>query len=607
MKRHFWIGALWAAVGGLGILSNSALAATKAERQRASAALVSKALESELAGANDQRMTQLGEALESTPDYAPALWHAGYVRSGKKWLKVDELARQQTQDSRLAAYRLARERQPDTVEGNLELARWCAGKKMREQQRAHLLRVVELAPNHAEARRALGHRLIDGRWRSEAELAQTRERLIREQADLANWRPRIEALRDKLTHDNRRLRDAAREDLGAISDPAAATAIEVVLAPYSEELAKLALAALHGMKSPAASVSIMRIALNSPWQSVRDDAAEKLSVRDKHHYVPYLLAGLAAPVRSQAALFATPTGQVFYRHVFFREGHEQNALGTVDTDYPLTPLHVGTRQEQEAARQVMFAARLDDAASKARAREIAVARQNAVIGASNERLIALLKKVSGEKERNSADSWWAWWDSYNEVSRPTEKPVYTAYGHWSIRAEDPLRYVNAPLPTRRAEPPRQRPHECLVAGTPVWTETGLKPIEQIRIGDRVLAQDVQTGELALKPVIATTERPPEKVLTVQIGSQTLRCTGGHPFWVAGRGWLKARSLEPGQAVHGVEGAATVGKVAEAEDAVTYNLEVADFNNYFVGPDKLLTHDVTSRRPNSAALPGLLRE
>jgi len=97
------------------------------------------------------------------------------------------------------------------------------------------------------------------------------------------------------------------------------------------------------------------------------------------------------------------------------------------------------------------------------------------------------------------------------------------------------------------------------------------------------------------------------VLAVQIGSQTLRCTGGHPFWVAGRGWLKARALEPGQPVHGVEGVATVGKVAEGEAAITYNLEVADFNNYFVGPDKLLTHDVTSRRPTSAALPGLLRE
>jgi hypothetical protein len=275
---------------------------------------------------------------------------------------------------------------------------------------------------------------------------------------------------------------------------------------------------------------------------------------------------------------------------------------------------------------------VSDALNKARARETAVARQNAAIGASNERLEDLLKKVSGERDRTTAESWWTWWDEYNEVSRPTEKPVYTAYGYGSMRFDDPLRYVpyrrprypssseatspptDAPSPTQQwtrgtTTPGRAAPgaYECLVAGTPVWTETGLTPIEQIRVGDRVLAQDVQTGELTFKPVVRTTERPPEKVVAVSIGGQTLRCTGGHPFWVAGRGWLKARWLESGHAVHGVEGAMAVEKVSESGVEATYNLEVADFNNYFVGPDKLLTHDVTSRRPTSAVLPGLMRQ
>ena len=34
--------------------------------------------------------------------------------------------------------------------------------------------------------------------------------------------------------------------------------------------------------------------------------------------------------------------------------------------------------------------------------------------------------------------------------------------------------------------------------------------EEIRIGDRVLAQDVETGELAYKPVLQTTIRPPNR-------------------------------------------------------------------------------------------------
>jgi len=594
------------------LLAGNLLAANRAERQRASADLVSSALASELAGENDRRMTKLGEALENTPDYAPALWHAGYVRSGKKWLKIDELARQQADDQRLAHYQLARDRQPDTVDGHLEMARWCAAKKMPDQQRAHLTRVVALVPNHAEARRALGHQLVDGQWRSQAELALTRERVTREAANLERWRVKMETLRDRLTHDNRRLREAAQAELSAIKDPTAAPAIEVVLAGHSEELAKRALDVLNAMPAAEASLSIMRIALGSPWQATRDLAATKLAGRDKHHYVPYLLAGLEAPVRSQAALFASPNGQVFYRHVFYREGQEQNQLGMMDTGYPLTAISEGTAREQQAARQQLLASRINDALSKARTREMAVARQNAVIGTSNERLNDLLKKVSGQTERSSIEAWLTWWDEYNEVERSKEKPTYVAYGYGQERFDDPLKYSQDPRRQRqqRAErnpDPLPPGHECLVAGTPVWTETGLKAIEQIRVGDRVLAQDVSTGELALKPVVTTTERPPEKTVELQIGGQTLRCTGGHPFWVAGRGWLKARSLEAGQGIHGVEGATNVDKVTEAPPAVTYNLEVADFNNYFVGPDKLLTHDVTSRRPTAAALPGLMQQ
>ena len=48
---------------------------------------------------------------------------------------------------------------------------------------------------------------------------------------------------------------------------------------------------------------------------------------------------------------------------------------------------------------------------------------------------------------------------------------------------------------------------CLAAGTPVWTDQGLLAIEKISVGDRVLAQDIETGELGYKPVLRTTTRP----------------------------------------------------------------------------------------------------
>ena len=49
------------------------------------------------------------------------------------------------------------------------------------------------------------------------------------------------------------------------------------------------------------------------------------------------------------------------------------------------------------------------------------------------------------------------------------------------------------------------------------TQTGLVPIEQVKIGDRVLSQDPETGELAYKVVLDTTERPASPMLRITVG------------------------------------------------------------------------------------------
>ncbi|MDW8366162.1 MAG: Hint domain-containing protein [Abditibacteriales bacterium] len=44
---------------------------------------------------------------------------------------------------------------------------------------------------------------------------------------------------------------------------------------------------------------------------------------------------------------------------------------------------------------------------------------------------------------------------------------------------------------------------CFVAGTPVWTKNGLRPIETIRAGDWVLSRDPQTGRQEYRRVLST--------------------------------------------------------------------------------------------------------
>ena len=48
---------------------------------------------------------------------------------------------------------------------------------------------------------------------------------------------------------------------------------------------------------------------------------------------------------------------------------------------------------------------------------------------------------------------------------------------------------------------------CFAAGTLVHTRDGLKPIEQIQVGDYVLSKPENDGELACKRVLQTFHHP----------------------------------------------------------------------------------------------------
>jgi hypothetical protein len=149
--------------------------------------------------------------------------------------------------------------------------------------------------------------------------------------------------------------------------------------------------------------------------------------------------------------------------------------------------------------------------------------------------------------------------------------------------------------------------ECLVAGTPVWTASGLVAVEKIKVGDMVLSQNAESGELALKPVLRTTIRPRGQTVKFTAGQESFGSSGGHVFWVSGDGWKKASELRSGMVLHACGSPARVTSVESGQVAETYNLVVADFSTYFIGKQKILSHDFTMRQPSKAAVPGLREE
>ncbi len=145
---------------------------------------------------------------------------------------------------------------------------------------------------------------------------------------------------------------------------------------------------------------------------------------------------------------------------------------------------------------------------------------------------------------------------------------------------------------------------CFVAGTPVHTADGLRPIESIQAGDLVLSRDERTGETGFKPVVETFVTHPEALYRITINngadSETLICTGEHPFYSAtAEQFVPAAELSVGETLvlQSAEPTAHITDIQVERGPpegdgryTTYNFEVADWNTYFVGDSGVWVHN-----------------
>jgi len=146
--------------------------------------------------------------------------------------------------------------------------------------------------------------------------------------------------------------------------------------------------------------------------------------------------------------------------------------------------------------------------------------------------------------------------------------------------------------------------ECFAAGTLVWKQSGPTPIEQVRIGDLVLAQHPTTGELAYRPVTDATVSASAPVVRVKLPEEEFIATRGHRFWVEGAGWLMAKELPTKSSLHSLAGGLTVESVEPTDEVDCFNLVVDDFHTFIVGKSQVLVHDKTCPQPTIAVTPGL---
>ncbi|TVX92499.1 polymorphic toxin-type HINT domain-containing protein [Paenibacillus agilis] len=94
---------------------------------------------------------------------------------------------------------------------------------------------------------------------------------------------------------------------------------------------------------------------------------------------------------------------------------------------------------------------------------------------------------------------------------------------------------------------------CFSAGTKIQTEDGYKAIEDIEVGDKVLAKSEETGELAYKEVEETFQRVAEETYHVTVKDKVFVTTEEHLFWVPDIGWVETIDLNVGDLLDDNEG------------------------------------------------------
>lgn len=592
------------------------------QAQPSAQSLVREALAHEALGLTQERTQLLEQAAQQDPTLPTVKWAQGLVQFQDRWTPALAVPKLLSQQTALTQYLETRGNYAQDLNGQWELAKWCEKHGLTEQARAHRAAVLSINPNHAAAREKLGFVLVGGQWVHKTDIATVKELSLQMRKDWEAWQPKIASIRDGLHSRNAQHRAAAAERLKAIDDPSAISAIELILGYDSEDLAEAAVTSLGKFDTPEASAALARLSVYSTWVIPRDSAARLLVDRPYEHFVPQMLAALYTPFELQQRVGRDASGRLIQQHVFAREGQDQQQVQFLGTQYSRIAYENGDlrfanwRVANDMARQ--------NASAESRR-----ALENLTTSESNERIIKVLTLTTKQSLGSDVKDWWAWWNQYNDVQASSNKYVAVRTLRREVSIVDgsppPVRDVaigggrsgrvlrfspgsfsGGAVAMSRGPGPNGTwgGGECLVAGTQVQTNAGLVAIEKVQVGDLVLAQDVDTGELAYKPVIRTTITPQGPTVRVSVGfDKHFDSTRGHLYWVSGEGWKQARELRSGMLLHGPSGVHAVSSVEQLEPAETYNLVVADFNSYFIGEEPVLCHDNTLRRPTPSTVPG----
>ena len=560
-----------------------------------------------------------------------------------------------TRRAKLAAYDAVRDQAGDSALDQMKLATWCAGQGLFDETRAHHAAALRRDPSLAEAWRKLGYKLHEDHWVNEAHEARAKRQVAEAKTAYHSWETKLVRLaRERAKPETLRAADkelATVKDPHAA--PAiwsvfvsggeryhniAVRLLEQIDGP--EGTSRLALLALFENEVPVRNPAIDALARRDPREyvgSVIDYLRKPLKIEVREAGGPdapgalivdgqvvqeYAIATFEQfrdstrppslpPVVNPYAFAANPRyylGRTYEYTVTYQppdpavfQAFQQAAANpgavsqiftglssshhagpppmifnvAVPSYYP--PHTTSTYASRSAARQAArdlqreYDNYVKNVKAQLKSDAAALNRYNTrlqeVSGHANE----ILQRVTGLSPGAEQSDWGAWWTAWNATE-----------GHAPA-----LNGAPAPPPA----PPDKLHRSRLAAGTPVWTDRGQRPVETLRLGDRVLTQDPHTGALIYSLVVDTTRAVDDDVLRLTLAGRTvLSVTPLERLWRAGQGWVAASELKPGDVLRVLGDVLRAERIEVFPAQPAYNISLFESSGLFAGEAAVLVHD-----------------
>jgi RHS repeat-associated protein len=191
----------------------------------------------------------------------------------------------------------------------------------------------------------------------------------------------------------------------------------------------------------------------------------------------------------------------------------------------------------------------------------------------------------------------AWRDAVREAGAATIRNAFFDYELCRDFTACAAEVVLAVVPAAKLAKLAKKACGCFTAGTLVMTADGLLPIEDIEVGDLVLAWDEETGRVEMRAVTDLIRPEPRLIWRLEARdadgeTEVFEVTDDHPWFVKGVGWVETKDLRAGQTLTTADKRGmTISEVAPTDRAERiFNLTVEGFHTFLVGEDGAVVHN-----------------